>query len=84
MDVNLAWDELYPVILSVCDEFYPLKTFYIKKKRSPWYNDDLAELAANRDDFYRKEKQLKDATLLGLVREYHNRAKTATSSARSD
>lgn len=60
MEVDLAWNELFSVILAASYEFCPLKTFHIKKKRPPWFNDDMVELAANRDDFYGRGKKNKD------------------------
>lgn len=48
------------------------------------HSDHMAKLAANRDDFYKTGKRLKDHSLLKPAREYRNLAKSAVSSGRSD
>lgn len=83
-DFELAWNEMYNVTQNICDEMCPVKVFNIRNKRPAWYNDKMAELAANRDDFYKSGKRYKDMSLLKLAREYRNLAKSALSLGRSE
>lgn len=83
-DVETAWEELYEQILKISDEICPIKTFNFKDKKPVWYNDELLEMAVNRDDFYTAGKSTGDENLLELAREYRNRLKTGIKNARTD
>lgn len=52
-DVNDTWDILLQKILCECNLMCPVTDFYIRKDHSPWFNNDILELAANRDALYK-------------------------------
>lgn len=59
-DVNTAWDHLFSVIHKLANKLCPIKTFYIKRNRPPWFNDEITELSKNQDKFFRTGRRHND------------------------
>lgn len=71
-DVNCAWDFFYNAILSEANVMCPVKTFKIRRNRPPWFNTDLIELSANRDNLYSRGRRLHNNDLLNEARKLKN------------
>lgn len=74
-DVNDTWDILLQKILCECNLMCPVTDFYIRKDHPPWFNNDILELAANRDALYNEGRRCKDQSVLFEARKLKNLVK---------
>lgn len=74
-DVNDAWDILFKKLCLECDRMCPVKTFFIRKDHPPWFNNDILEMAANRDALFSEAQRAADGSLLDQAKKLKNLVK---------
>lgn len=84
VDVDHAWDFFFNTILKEANHMCPHKKFIVRRDHPPWFNTDLIELSANRDNLYRLGRRVQNNDLTVQARQLKNLIKHSLERSKKD